>query len=337
MKRHSVWFAAGTLILALVALGASVYLDNHTVRTRTVEVAIGNLPESFDGFRILLISDLHGAEFGVRQRGLMRAIERAEPDAIALAGDFVDKARPSLTPALDMLHALPDDVPSAFVLGNSDLWSPPDPTGSCEFAIDAALAATCVDVGAGPLLITRAGTSLALCVPGYSECETAPLAVIEDADVVVALSHAQPETLDLKWACEDEARRAAGVYDPLDPNLIGEIPIETPGTVLVDFDLLLAGHTHGGQARVPILGALYAPGLGFGPPQERVRGLYEAHGRAQYVSAGLGAAPTEGFLAGYAGPGEMLVRWARPTLEAITSVRIFNPATIDVVVLRTKE
>ena len=53
-----------------------------------------------------------------------------------------------------------------------------------------------------------------------------------------------------------------------------------------DIDLVLAGHAHGGQFRLPIIGAVYAPGQGFFP--KWTKGLYNENGRRLIVSPGLG-------------------------------------------------
>ncbi|KHE66951.1 hypothetical protein LD39_20070, partial [Halobacillus sp. BBL2006] len=68
-----------------------------------------------------------------------------------------------------------------------------------------------------------------------------------------------------------------------------------------DYDLIIAGHYHGGQIRIPFLGALIVPEAfydfgGLFPPQDRVKGLWEYKGVKQYVSAGLGSSDAVGFL-----------------------------------------
>jgi predicted MPP superfamily phosphohydrolase len=70
---------------------------------------------------------------------------------------------------------------------------------------------------------------------------------------------------------------------------------------LRDFDLVLAGHYHGGQFRLPFLGAIFVPEPfyernGLFPPQNRVKGLWEYKGMKQYVSTGLGSSDTLPFM-----------------------------------------
>jgi len=68
-------------------------------------------------------------------------------------------------------------------------------------------------------------------------------------------------------------------------------PQSCPGSVLDlawkhGFDLVLVGHTHGGQIRLPRLGALFVPGQGF--PPEYVEGLYREGSTTMYITRGLG-------------------------------------------------
>lgn len=93
-----------------------------------------------------------------------------------------------------------------------------------------------------------------------------------------------------------------------------------PATEWVDLDLIIAGHYHGGQIRVPFLGALFVPEPwyephSFFPPQDRVKGLWEYAETKQYVSAGLGTSDAIPFL----------------------KFRLFNPPEINVMTLKEKE
>lgn len=319
-----------TVALAL-ALACSVWRDNRTVRVHTTRVSIAGLPAAFHGYTILLASDLHGASFGERQRGIRQACGHLHPDVIVLAGDLADSDHPDLGNVSDFLTALPEGVPCAFVEGNSDQGLSVAPPGEDE-PLHALLSRRGTDVSERPLVIERAGSTLALCFPAYAAEDTASVATAATADIRIAVVHSQPGTLDTGEMRRQWLQDRADAYNPADPNAIGVQETEAP-PVFSDFALLLAGHTHGGQARLPVLGAVYAPGLGFLPRKSAVRGLSRAHGRAQYVTAGLGAASAVGFLDRYSGPGRAVIHTIAPIVEAVSSIRVFNPATLDVIVL----
>jgi predicted phosphodiesterase len=324
-----------TLLVALVALVAcgclSIYRDNHWVRVRTTRVPIANLPPQFEGYRILLVTDLHGKEFGQKQERIKRALQGVSFDAVALTGDYVDKARPEAIAIAALLDALPAGVPMGYVMGNADVWSPPDPTGRHASLVDSILAARGKAVMDEPVTIEREGARLVLCATAYSNTQTTALQVVDSASVRIALSHEQPATLDVdrtRRDYEDAVRSAAS-----DPNQVGAF--RPPGTVFVDFDFVIAGHTHAGQVRLPFVGALWAPGLGWWPERSLVEGLHQAFGRAQFVGAGLGSTSAEGFFGGFEGRRTGIVGKLQALLEWAASRRIHNPATLDVLVLES--
>lgn len=79
------------IILALIAAAAAFLIKDsrEDLEISRYEVKSQKLPESFDGFKIVQLSDLHGAEFGEDGMELVEKVKELEPDIIALTGDFV--------------------------------------------------------------------------------------------------------------------------------------------------------------------------------------------------------------------------------------------------------
>ena len=79
------------IILALIAAAAAFLIKDSRddLEISRYEVKSQKLPESFDGFKIVQLSDLHGAEFGEDGMELVEKVKELEPDIIALTGDFV--------------------------------------------------------------------------------------------------------------------------------------------------------------------------------------------------------------------------------------------------------
>ena len=112
------------IILALIAAAAAFLIKDSRddLEISRYEVKSQKLPESFDGFKIVQLSDLHGAEFGEDGMGLVEKVEELEPDIIALTGDFVtdegDRA------AVEKLAArLTELCPVYFISGNHEFGS----------------------------------------------------------------------------------------------------------------------------------------------------------------------------------------------------------------------
>ena len=219
-----------------------------------VEVGVKDLAPEFVGFRIAFLTDLHYSRI-VPRWWLERAVAAANglaPDIIALGGDFVDDDE-SYAPGLaDILRPLaaPDGVVG--VLGNHDHYVD-------AAAVRAALGAAGVrELRNQPLVLARGAARLA--VSGVGDLER---------DVV------------------DFARVLAGVPPDVprvvlshDPDVFAYWPAD------LRLDLMLAGHTHGGQAYLPFLGPPFVPSqFGF----RYLKGLFRESDRQLYVSRGVGA------------------------------------------------
>lgn len=112
------------IILALIAAAAAFLIKDsrEDLEISRYEVASQKLPESFDGFKIVQLSDLHGAEFGEDGIGLVEKVKELEPDIIALTGDFVTDEG-DLAAVKKLAGRLTELCPVYFVSGNHEFGS----------------------------------------------------------------------------------------------------------------------------------------------------------------------------------------------------------------------
>lgn len=110
------------LLLALVVLGG-IWSSNKWVQTTEYTIASDDVPEAFDGARIVQVSDLHNATFGRNQSSLIEKVEAAEPDVIFLTGDLVDSNRYDLDASLVLVDALIEMSEVYYVTGNHEVAS----------------------------------------------------------------------------------------------------------------------------------------------------------------------------------------------------------------------
>lgn len=112
------------IILALIAAAAAFLIKDSRddLEISRYEVASQKLPESFDGFKIVQLSDLHGAEFGEDGMGLVEKVKELEPDIIALTGDFVTDEG-DLAAVEKLVARLTELCPVYFVSGNHEFGS----------------------------------------------------------------------------------------------------------------------------------------------------------------------------------------------------------------------
>ena len=219
------------------------------------EVDVDDLPEEFEGYRIGFLTDLHVASF--MRRGLYRtaveALRGDEVDLVLLGGDFVSWAKHIPLMATTLMEGLeaPDGVHA--VLGNHDYWADAD-------GIIAALTSRGVRFLVNRSTQIRRGDA-AITLLGIDEIyrgKPDPDAAYRDVppgSPVIAVSH-HPDIIDY-------------VTDRR-------------------MDLLVCGHTHGGQIRFPFFGALIVPSA---HEWKYASGFFREKDVLMYVSRGLGAIP----------------------------------------------
>lgn len=238
---------------ALRNLGA--HNDVYDIEVTRHEVTIGNLPPSFDGYRIAFLTDTHVASF--MRRGLYREVvaqvARFDPDLILLGGDFVTFERHIPLMAEVLLTDLEARDGIYAVLGNHDYWANADGVVAAMTARGVRfLINRSVEIRRGDEVITVAGIDEAY--RGEPDPDAALGRVPRDG-TCVAVSH-HPDIVDI-----------------LDNHRI---------------DLLVCGHTHGGQLRFPFFGSVVVPSK---HEARYASGFHRTGGVLMYVSRGIGAIP----------------------------------------------
>lgn len=235
-------------VLAAMIVLAFIGLDQRMiVRKYVVESSKIDAP-----IRLAVLADFHGCDYG---DGLIPAVEALQADAVLLPGDIFDDGMP-WGPSEALVRGLADKWPCYYVTGNHEYWSGRVPE-ICRLVEEAG--AIVLDQNCSELTIN--GQNLNLCgVPdpyAYVSTEAAlsrAAADIEQEGYTVLLAH-RPELIE-KYAAYGS------------------------------FDLVVSGHAHGGQVRIPFLmNGLFAPNQGWFP--KYAGGQYEVGGTTMIVSRGL--------------------------------------------------
>ena len=217
--------------------------------------------------RIALVTDLHSCNYGKNQRELVEAIYAEQPDLILLGGDIFDDDLPDEN-AIIFLQKIGSKYPCYYVTGNHEYWS-----GSRAFAEKMAALETCgiIRLSGEVTTVEIQGTRLYIC--GV------------DDPYAWADSYGFTERTESSFQ-EQVAHVAALADDKLYSILLTHRPELLNVYSKYDFDLVLAGHAHGGQWRIPgILNGLWAPNQGLFPVY--TGGRYEKNGTVMIVSRGL--------------------------------------------------
>ena len=115
MKRKTLTAAAAVALLTTALL-----LDSRfNIELTEYELCFDSLPAEFDGYKIALLSDLHGWSFGEDNSRLVKLIEEAEPDMIAITGDMISSYE-HLEAVEDLLRGIEGLAPTFYVNGNHE-------------------------------------------------------------------------------------------------------------------------------------------------------------------------------------------------------------------------
>lgn len=267
-------------VLGTLAAGAAGLLyarweaEHFTLRRVTVPVLPAGQPE----LRILHLSDLHLVPGQKRKEDWVASLRDLRPDAVVVTGDFLshEDAVPHVLDTLDPMF----DLPGAFVLGSNDYYAP------------------------RPLNPARY-------LQGPSQLEPRKRPMLPWPDLVDGLvdvgwlylgnargtlkvdgRHVDVRGVDDPHISRDRYDEVSGPFDP-DADLklgVSHAPYlrVLDGMAADRADLILAGHTHGGQLCVPGVGALVT---NCDLDRRRAKGLSQHRGSALHVSAGLGTSP----------------------------------------------
>ena len=242
------WLLLPLLVLILISLDM-----RFAVRTYTVD-----LPRMEGSIRLALIADLHSCRYGKDQKNLLNALDAQKPDAVLLCGDFFDDRLP-LENARLTLENIGGKYPCYYVTGNHEYWA------------DAQKFLQMMDLLNTYGVENISGRTLPLTLNGC----TVNLCGADDPD--------NPWNRSLS-AQLPALKNAA---DPaLDTLLVSHRPEAFDAYCAQGFDLVLSGHAHGGQWRIPgLLNGLLAPDQGFIP--KYAGGLYHKDNTTMIVSRGL--------------------------------------------------
>lgn len=247
------------LLVVLVTAGALFFRwQQESIVTEIYRVRSADLPASFDGLRIVHLSDLHGKEFGENSERLLKKVAALEPDLIAITGDLIDQEN-QLAMVPTLARGLAAVAPTYYVTGNH------------EWAVRR--------VGDLKGILSQCGVTVLTNEYITLEREGATLAVAGVDDPNGPADQKTPQELKAEIDAE-----LGDVYTVLLSHRDSVFDYAGWG-----YGLTLCGHGHGGIIRIPIMDrGLLGTDRQFFP--EFDGGLYGfADGGACVVSRGLGS------------------------------------------------
>lgn len=254
MRAPEAAFAVG-----IGSVGYSTLVGPWSLRIAREEIAIRGLDGAYDGIRALQLSDLHlgpRISAGFIEDVVRRALS-LRPDLVLLTGDYIHNFPEQADQVAELLRPLVESTPAVGVLGNHDWYGGGWPVREALERIGVRMVDNdrCWLSAAGEL-----SNDGGLCIAGVGD-------LYEDAvDIDSALRGVDPSTPRLVLSHNPDVA-------------------EMPEIALHRIDLMLSGHTHGGQIRLPFVGA---PGVPSRYGQKYAQGLVHGPCCSVYVSAGVG-------------------------------------------------
>lgn len=241
------------LFFIFLGLSWSIFFEPYRLKVEEVKVGIKNLPSVFEGIKIVQLSDLHSGKMGRREKKVLQMVKKINPDFIFITGDFVDWTTKNINHFRDFFAELSQNgkIKIFGVYGNHD-------HDNRNFsAFNTFFKENNVEIlNNESRKIEKNGEFIHLLGVddphrGFDNIEKT-MAGLEDNAPKILLAHS-PDIL----------RRVQGK----------------------NIDLILTGHTHGGQVNIPFLVKLVLP-LKYDKKYQQ--GLFQENGTYLYVNRGIG-------------------------------------------------
>lgn len=240
------------ILFVLIIISTLIFIYNYIqiskVYINKVKLNTGKINKKI---KIAQISDYHNNKY-INKSKLLKKIEEFNPDIIVLTGDIIDFKTIDTEPTLKLLEdMLKINKNIYFVSGNHEMRN---------------------------LLYKEF----------LKDIEDLGIKVLDNNKTIVNINDEEINLLGLSFYStkEDYNRVIKGIDNKKYTILLSHSPNRPLSFLSGNEDLILSGHTHGGQVRLPIIGGLIAPGQGLKPKYDK--GIYEIRNTILYIDSGLG-------------------------------------------------
>lgn len=246
------WF----FLFAASLLALWIAWENTALECTDYVITDDSLPQSFDGFRIAQVSDLHNTSFGKDNAKLLALLQQQDPDIIVITGDIIDSRRTDMEVALQFAKQAVEIAPCYYVSGNHE-------ARIAEY-------------------------------PRFREnLEQLGVVLLDDNTIILErngeyinlMGIRDPHFSDISESIYNRLKTMVKNVEGY-KILLSHHPKPFNSYVLSGINLVFTGHAHGGQFRLPYIGAVWIPDQGLFPKYDA--GVFTQDDTTMIVSRGLG-------------------------------------------------
>ena len=252
--------------ILVTGLTLSIYASYNCLTVREYTYSTEKVSQELT---LVVLSDLHGHEFGEANKNLARKVAEQKPDIILLDGDFLNEDSKDESVATELIRILHEIAPVYYALGNHEI--------------------TYMENGHSDLLqkIDEAGAAWLELKYVDAEVKGQPLRIGGMYDYAFGL-----DGEDSAEAVDSEVGSFLKEYQNTDclKIMMSHRPdsfIFGNASSVWKVDLVVSGHDHGGQVVLPVLGGVFGGDQGYFP--EYIHGMYQKDQMHIFVTSGLGS------------------------------------------------
>ncbi len=261
MKKHIKKIILIIIIAVIITLIISNYISCNTIETSSYIVKSDKIPNEFNNFKILQLSDMHNKYYGENQNELIEKIDEVNPNIIVITGDMVSSKDTDYTNFFEVIENISNKYDIYYILGNHE----EDLSNENINKIITKLEENNVNILNNEMQSITIGDAC-INIYGLSKQFKTKNGIIQNIEVMDNLLN----NIDTK------SFNILLVHNPLYFEEYEKYNV----------DLVLSGHVHGGIIRLPILGGMLSPNVSFFPKYNK--GEYVINNSKLIVSAGIG-------------------------------------------------
>lgn len=250
------------LIIIIIILSVLyLYCENNNLQISNYSITNNNFPVEFNNYKIVQISDFHNTKSKRLAKDLVKEIKNQKPDIIVLTGDLIDANKEHMDISIDFIKEINNTAPIYFVTGNHE--------------------ASINDYNELKNKLEENNVTILDNESQVIKKKSSEINIIGISDPTMKHSHYETDENIIEFELDsiDYNKDNYTILLSHRPELF-EIYVDN------DINLVLTGHAHGGQIKIPFIGGLIAPNQGLFP--KYTNGKIEQDDTTMIVSRGIG-------------------------------------------------